>query len=55
MELLRAGVFADDTWTWKAFKLAGSLCPIPGHATHLQEGLTSPGRNWEEIWNAIPG
>ena len=55
MELLRAGVFADDTWTWKAFKLAGSLCPIPGHATHLQEGLTSPGRDWDAIWNSISG
>ena len=48
-ELLRAGAFADDTWTWKAFKQVGCLCPIPGHSTHLQEGCLTPVVNWESL------
>ena len=52
-ELLRAGAFADDTWTWKAFKQTIALCPIPGHATHLQEGCITPFVDWETIYNAI--
>ena len=53
-ELLRAGAFADDSWTWKAFKQSGALCPIPGHATHLQDGCITPFINWEIVYNAIP-
>lgn len=52
-ELLRAGVFADDSWTWKAFKQVGALCPLPGHATHLQEGCITPMINWESIYDNI--
>lgn len=52
-ELLRAGAFADDSWTWKAFKQTSCLCPIPGHATHLQDGCITPFVNWETIYNAI--
>lgn len=52
-ELLRAGVFADDSWTWKAFKQVGALCPIPGHATHLQEGCVTPVTDWNKIYNDI--
>ena len=52
-ELLRGGVFADDSWTWKAFKQTGALCPIPGHATHLQEGCITPFVNWETIYAGI--
>ena len=52
-ELLRAGAFADDTWTWKAFKQAGALCPIPGHATHLQDGCITPVINWEMVYDSI--
>ena len=52
-ELLRAGAFADDTWTWKAFKQVGCLCPIPGHSTHLQEGCLTPVVNWESFYDSI--
>ena len=52
-ELLRAGAFADDTWTWKAFKQVGCLCPIPGHSTHLQEGCLTPVVNWESLYESI--
>ncbi len=52
-ELLRAGVFADDSWTWKAFKQVGAFCPLPGHATHLQEGCITPMINWELIYDNI--
>ena len=52
-ELLRAGVFADDSWTWKAFKQVGALCPLPGHATHLQDGCITPMINWESIYDNI--
>jgi hypothetical protein len=52
-ELLRGGVFADDSWTWKAFKQVGAVCPIPGHATHLQEGCITPLINWSEIYDNI--
>ncbi len=53
-EILRAGAFADDSWTWKAFKQTGALCPIPGHATHLQDGCITPFVNWETIYDSIP-
>jgi hypothetical protein len=52
-ELLRAGAFADDTWTWKAFKQVGCLCPIPGHSTHLQESCLTPVVNWESFYDSI--
>jgi len=52
-ELLRSGVFADDTWTWKAFAQVGSLCPVPGHATHLQDHCITPFINWETIYDSI--
>lgn len=53
-ELLRAGAFADDSWTWKAFKQSGGLCPLPGHATHLQDGCITPFVRWESIYDAVP-
>jgi len=52
-ELLRAGAFADDSWTWKAFAQAGAVCPIPSHATHLQEYCISPYVDWETVYSAI--
>lgn len=52
-ELLRSGVFADDSWTWKAFAQVGAICPIPGQATHLQDGCITPYINWEEIYDNI--
>jgi hypothetical protein len=52
-DLLRAGVFADDSWTWKAFSQVGALAPIPGHATHLQDNCISPYINWSEIYESI--
>jgi hypothetical protein len=52
-ELLRSGVFADDTWTWKAFAQVGSLCPVPGHATHLQNNCITPFINWKTIYDSI--
>lgn len=52
-ELLRAGAFADDSWTWKAFKQTGALCAIPGHATHLQEGCITPLVDWRVIYDSI--
>ena len=52
-ELLRAGAFADDTWTWKAFIQTGCLCPVPGHSTHLQDGCITPIINWTEIYESI--
>lgn len=52
-ELLRGGVFADDSWTWKAFKQVGAVCPIPGHTTHLQEGCITPFINWSQIYDDI--
>ena len=52
-ELLRAGVFADDTWTYKAFAQVGALCPIPGQATHLQDNCITPFINWEKEYDTI--
>lgn len=52
-ELLRSGVFADDSWTWKAFTQVGALCPVPGHATHLQDHCITPFVNWKTIYENI--
>jgi hypothetical protein len=52
-ELLRAGVFADDSWTWKAFSQVGAVCPVPGHATHLQDGCISPFIDWLKVYDSI--
>lgn len=52
-ELLRAGVFADDSWTWKAFAQKGAYCPVPGHATHLQEHCITPYVDWSTIYDQI--
>ena len=52
-ELLRAGAFADDTWTWKAFRQVGAYCPVPGHATHLQDGCMTPLIPWEQVYDSI--
>jgi len=52
-EVLRAGVFADDSWTWKAFSQVGALCPIPGHATHLQNNCITPYIDWKVVYENI--
>ena len=52
-EILRAGVFADDSWTWKAFKQSGAVCPVPGHATHLQDNCITPYVDWNTIYEDI--
>jgi hypothetical protein len=52
-DLLRAGAFADDSWTWKAFAQSGALCPVPGHATHLQNNCITPYIDWEQVYEAI--
>lgn len=52
-DLLRAGVFADDSWTWKAFAQVGAISPVPGHSTHLQDGCISPYVNWDHIYNEV--
>ena len=53
IELLRAGAFADDSWTWKAFKQEGALAPIPGHSTHLQDRCVTPYIDWMTVYNNI--
>jgi hypothetical protein len=52
-DILRAGVFADDSWTWKAFAQSGCISPIPGHSTHLQDGCITPYINWDSIYSAV--
>jgi hypothetical protein len=52
-EILRAGVFADDSWTWKAFKQSGAVCPIPGHATHLQNNCITPYVDWDKVYKEV--
>lgn len=52
-ELLRGGVFADDSWTWKAFEQTGAVCPVPGHATHLQERCITPFVDWAALYDRI--
>lgn len=53
IEVLRSGAFADDTWTWKAFQQSKCLCPVPGHATHLQDGCITPFIDWTIIYDNI--
>lgn len=48
-ELLKASVFANDGWTWRAFGLVQALTPLPGWATHLQENQISPYIDWYSI------
>jgi hypothetical protein len=48
-EMLRASVFADDSWTWRAFSMVQALAPLPGWATHLQQGLDSPYIDWYSL------
>lgn len=48
-ELLKAGVFADDGWTWRAYALFPAYSPMPGWATHLQEGCIAPFVDWESL------
>ena len=52
-EILRAGVFADDSWTWKAFIQAGAVCPVPGQATHLQDNCITPYIDWSTVYESI--
>ncbi len=49
MEVIRASVFCDDGWTWRAFKQVNAFCPIPGWTCHFQEGYVSPYIDWEEV------
>jgi len=53
IDLLRAGVFAEDSWTWKVFKQNICLCPIPGTSTHLQNNCITPIIDWENVWNNV--
>ena len=52
-ELLRNSVFSEDSWTWKAFKQNSAFCPIPGHATHLQERCITPMVDWFNYYESI--
>lgn len=52
-DLLRSGVFADDSWTWKAFAITGGVSPIPGLATHLQDGCVTPSIDWVGFYESI--
>jgi glycosyltransferase involved in cell wall biosynthesis len=52
-DLLRAGVFADDSWTWKAFAKSGAISPLPGLAAHLQEGCITPGIDWLFLYDSL--
>lgn len=49
--ILQAGLFSDDSWTWKAFKQSVAVCPIPGTSTHLQDRCVTPLIDWNEVWN----
>lgn len=48
-DILKAGVFADDGWTWRAFGLDMALAPMPGWSTHLQHGCESPYVDWYSL------
>ena len=49
--ILQAGVFSDDSWTWKAFRQSVAVCPIPGTTTHLQDNCITPLIDWNVVWN----
>lgn len=51
--ILQAGLFSDDSWTWKAFKQSVAVCPIPGTATHLQDHCITPVVDWNKVWNQL--
>lgn len=51
--ILQAGIFSDDSWTWKAFKQSVAVCPIPGTSTHLQDNCITPIIDWDSIWNQL--
>jgi len=48
-EILKASVFASDSWTWRAFGISLALTPIPAWCTHLQKGLLSPYVDWYSV------
>lgn len=48
-DMLKASVFADDGWTWKAFKQIKAFAPMPGWSTHLQTGCLSPFVDWDKV------
>lgn len=52
--ILQAGLFSDDSWTWKAFKQSVAVCPIPGTATHLQDRCITPLIDWDKVWIQLP-
>ncbi len=47
--LLRASVFADDSWTWRAFNMIKALTPMPGWSTHLQNNCIAPYIDWYSV------
>lgn len=49
--ILQAGIFSDDSWTWKAFRQGVAVCPLPGTSTHLQDNCITPVVDWNEVWN----
>ena len=49
--ILQAGLFSDDSWTWKAFRQNVAVCPLPGTATHLQDNCVTPLVDWSDVWN----
>ena len=52
-EILQGGVFAQDSWTWKAFTQVGCFYPVPGHATHLQDRCITPVINWKQYYDTL--
>lgn len=52
-EILQGGVFAQDSWTWKAFNQVKCLAPIPGHTTHLQDRCITPIINWKQYFDSL--
>lgn len=48
-EMLKASVFASDSWTWRAFALSKAITPMPAWSTHLQRGCLSPYIDWLSI------
>ena len=52
-DILQSGVFAQDNWTYKAFRQFNCYSPLPGHATHLQDNCITPSVNWLQVWDNI--